>query len=290
MNKPSFFLLNNEILCSGTDPPLAMQSKTDAFVGDAAPEAPPTPTTIKPAMHFPPPEPNASLPDDRRRVLEEQQAFLQNIMRATAAAPDQPSNPLAAGDDPFQAFMAQLAGGSAPFPQLGAGAGVGAGPEKSSSTRATPEPDFLQALMSNSLANAAAGGQAAPPAPPKPRSRLQKALPLIHLLAIWCLLAYFIWMKEPVMFDEKFVDVIQSGQRWSPWTRWAELLKGKVRNVHAVVSCSCTMQVGIVVLNLYQQFFPAFMALELVLHGWRAVTGLVSFFFRRPKISVPNLM
>jgi hypothetical protein len=49
---------------------------------------------------------------------------------------------------------------------------------------------------------------------------LQKIMPLLHILAVWCLLAYFVLLAEPQMYnavnreDEGAVGL---------WRRWAEL-------------------------------------------------------------------
>lgn len=60
-----------------------------------------------------------------------------------------------------------------------------------------------------------------PPAPPKPRSLLQKVMPLVHVLAGWLLLAYFILWKEPQAFSER---PHAPGGAESAWNRWAELI------------------------------------------------------------------
>jgi GET complex subunit GET2 len=58
------------------------------------------------------------------------------------------------------------------------------------------------------------------PADPTPPTRFQKILPLIHLVAVWCLLAYFVlWKTTSYWFDDPN-GVTSSERRWG---RWAEL-------------------------------------------------------------------
>lgn len=53
----------------------------------------------------------------------------------------------------------------------------------------------------------------------KPKTRLQKMIPLIHLLAAWALLAYFVLWKEP----EKYESLTHDATSENFWGRWAEL-------------------------------------------------------------------
>lgn len=102
--------------------------------------------------------------------------------------------------DPFAALMAMMGQQGPPGEKDGGGGGG-------------PGPIDLGMLQQN-LFN--------PPAPPVParRSLLQKIMPVVHLLAGWLLLAYFVIWKEPVAYDAKqrAADVVESR-----WKRWAEL-------------------------------------------------------------------
>lgn len=74
--------------------------------------------------------------------------------------------------------------------------------------------------MSAAQGGAAAGMAPAAPAPPKPATRLQKWMPLLHLVCIWCLLAFFVLWKEPQVFVEKTVGAVEVAF----WKRWPKLV------------------------------------------------------------------
>ena len=52
----------------------------------------------------------------------------------------------------------------------------------------------------------------------RPKTLLEKIMPLIHLVATWSLLAYFAIFKEPEVYDETAPVV-----KLPRWQRWAEL-------------------------------------------------------------------
>ena len=54
---------------------------------------------------------------------------------------------------------------------------------------------------------------------PQPTT-LQKIMPLLHILAMWCLLAYFVLWAEPQMYST--VNCVDEGTV-GLWRRWAEL-------------------------------------------------------------------
>lgn len=56
--------------------------------------------------------------------------------------------------------------------------------------------------------------------PPKPKTLLQKLMPLIHVLAAWLLLAYFVLWKEPEAYEATTHGSELANSRWR---RWAEL-------------------------------------------------------------------
>lgn len=61
----------------------------------------------------------------------------------------------------------------------------------------------------------------------KPKTSLQKALPLLHLVAVWCLLAYFLLWAEPKSYAQAN-SAILGDEKWNAaglWMRWAELGK-----------------------------------------------------------------
>ena len=76
------------------------------------------------------------------------------------------------------------------------------------------------------------------PAAPKPRSKLQKLLPLIHVILVWCLFAFFVAWREPTVQGE---NSPWQGEESSFWARWARLspqsirTQGETRQVQPVV-------------------------------------------------------
>ena len=166
-------------------------SAADRFTGedDSGPvrstSASPAPSRI-PSGQTPPPQ------------MPEQSDFFQALMQSAMSGvpPDQmPSfggaqNPLLndpnANADPFAQVLAQL---TRQMPQ-------GGGPNA-----------------------AAAQG---PAEQTRPKTLLEKIMPLIHLVGTWSLLAYFAIMKEPVTYEEKL-----HVWKLTWWQRWAELQLNK---------------------------------------------------------------
>ena len=73
-----------------------------------------------------------------------------------------------------------------------------------------PMPDFLKNM-------------APPPtAVARPKTLLEKLLPIVHLAAAWILLAYFIFWKEPEAYESRTYGAVKSDNRW---TRWADLAR-----------------------------------------------------------------
>ncbi|TBU56205.1 hypothetical protein BD310DRAFT_1040636 [Dichomitus squalens] len=196
-----------------------------------------------------------------------------------ASAPD----PSVWSEEQQQQFMNALIGAAASGRFPGAGAGVGALPEQprprapstASSTTAvapsiagSPAPpltdDPMAALM-NALQQGGAGtppgfqfpGAGMAPAETvslKPKTLLQKLMPVIHIISAWALLAYFALWKEPEAYDAKTY-----GSRESLWRRWAELSWKSPEDGWGVQAVP---------------FFWAFTTLALVLHSWRIFTRL----------------
>ena len=108
----------------------------------------------------------------------------QQQRRASSVPPQQPMP-----DDPLSALLAMSnqEGGEMP-----------------------PMPDFLKNM-------------APPPSvAPKPKTLLEKLLPVVHLAAAWILLAYFIFWKEPEAYESRTYGAVQPENRW---TRWADLAR-----------------------------------------------------------------
>ena len=109
-----------------------------------------------------------------------------------------------------------------------------------------PSMNLLNALMaaqqqrpgSPGSTTAFSDASSAFPVAPKPRSKLQKLLPLIHVVSIWCLFAFFVAWREPAVHSEK--STWQSEEN-SFWARWALLssqssrTQGKTWQVQPVV-------------------------------------------------------
>ncbi|ESK95560.1 hypothetical protein Moror_12634 [Moniliophthora roreri MCA 2997] len=174
----------------------------------------------------------------------------------------------------FQALMG--AGGGQDLPR---GAGMGVGPQPGAAPELPPE------LANNPLAAmlfSAANGGTMPPLPPsmlgkapasqqpqpqvaKPKTTFQKLMPLVHLIAIWILLAYFVFMKEPEVQGE--VSLLESRDGLtSIWRRWAELaFRDPKASVDSMGAKGWTVTVV--------PFFWAFMSLQIGLHSTRIFYG-----------------
>ncbi len=126
----------------------------------------------------------------------------------------------------MQALLHASAGGNVSLPGLSSPIGDSTGPIDPSA----PQIDNpFAALMG--LSGAGMGGTLPPglrPFPveePKPKTTLQRVLPLLHLIAVWCLLAYFLFWAEPKSYAEASPTVL-SGE--GLWKRWAELGRSDV--------------------------------------------------------------
>ena len=158
----------------------------------------------------------ASAPDPSVWSEEQQQQFMNALLGAAAsgrfpgagagALPEQPRPRASSTASSTTAVASSIAGASAP----------------------PPTDDPMAALM-NALQQGGAGappgfqfpGAGISPAEttlPKPKTLLQKLMPVIHIISAWALLAYFALWKEPEAFDAK-----THGSRESLWRRWAEL-------------------------------------------------------------------
>jgi len=87
---------------------------------------------------------------------------------------------------------------------------------------------------------------------PKPKTVIQKLFPLLHVIAVWALLAFFIFWREPETFQARNSVVVSSGNIWN---RWAKLAS------HAAAQSTWGIEIV--------PFFWAFVSLELALSSTR---------------------
>jgi len=131
----------------------------------------------------------SSSPDTSIWSNEQQQQFLQTLLGGPPPSEPHPFNlnaPVsnnAASDDPLIALMSSLG----VDPGIGRGAGA----------------------VSQSKAEA------------KPRTVIQKLLPIMHVIAVWTLVALFIFWREPEAFRARNSAVVSTGDIWSRWARLA---------------------------------------------------------------------
>ena len=91
-----------------------------------------------------------------------------------------------------------------------------------------PSMDLLTALVAAQQQRSGSPGSttafsdasSALPIVPKPRSKLQKLLPLIHVMSVWCLFVFFAAWREPAVHSE---NSTWQGEENSFWARWARL-------------------------------------------------------------------
>ncbi|PPQ98967.1 hypothetical protein CVT24_003463 [Panaeolus cyanescens] len=180
---------------------------------------------------------------------EQQQQFLQALMNASMGAPGQgqsqaPPLPLSSPiGDPIGPVDPTAGMENNPFAALLGAGGPGAGGPQN--------PLFPPGMMP------------VQPEPPKEQTKLQKALPLIHLVAMWCLLAYFVLWVEPNTYMATTGRVDGGVFTSSFWARWADLGTGrwtaeKARRLFLVQAVP---------------FFWAFTTLQIALHSLRIFSG-----------------
>jgi GET complex subunit GET2 len=122
---------------------------------------------------------------------EQQHQFLQSLLDSAPNEPFPtgvnmpPGTPGAGPEDPLLAFMSSL----------GVGEGVFQG------ERGVPQSQMEE----------------------KPKTYVQKILPLLHPMAMWALVAFFIFWREPESFRARHSAVNSSGDVWN---RWAQLAGG----------------------------------------------------------------
>ncbi|KAF8972577.1 hypothetical protein BDZ97DRAFT_1901133 [Flammula alnicola] len=119
-------------------------------------------------------------------------------------------------------------------------------------------------------AGGVAGGGMFPPfgpgwVEPKEKSKLQKVLPLLHLLAMWCLLAYFVLWGEPKVHKDLTGEDLGLGVM-GLWKRWADLGQKSPLLANSLQ----TFRIHVV------PFFWAFTTLQIGLHSLRIFSGFDS--------------
>ncbi|KAH6917730.1 hypothetical protein BKA70DRAFT_1395396 [Coprinopsis sp. MPI-PUGE-AT-0042] len=215
---------------------------------------------------------NGAAPDPSVWSPEQQRQFMQALMGASAAAgghasqmpaelqtpivgmgggdasdPIDPTlppldNPLAAMLFPQGFPGAQQGRGASPF-----GGGAGGSPDGGMGDMGLGP---LGALMNMSGGMGGMGGPQGPEPQAEPPTRLQKFLPLVHLVATWSLLAYFVLFFEPRTYAET--------------GGFIEGLLGNKPAFEATV-------VGLFKVHVVP-FFWAFLTLQVTLHSMRIFT------------------
>jgi len=120
-----------------------------------------------------------------------------------------------------------------------------------------PDPALASMMSAMSKLTGQPGGPAmAPPAQvARPKTTIQKLMPLIHLFASWCLLVFFIAFHEPS--DYSMMDLVTG--KSAVFQRWSELKWRPTKGEFGVQAVP---------------FFWALVTLQLVLHSTQLLTGL----------------
>jgi len=165
------------------DPPLpTINPGLQNFVGEETRK----PTLRHNSQRNPSPFPAADSGGGHPQVLSEdlQRRYLTAVMNGPALVPSAPgasdAESMHSSEDPFAALMSK----------------IGAQHPPNASGKA-PAADSIQS-----------------------HSRIQRFIPLVHLITIWCLLVYFVLWREPEVFEEQTHGAVINNGRWR---RWAEL-------------------------------------------------------------------
>ncbi|KAF9261917.1 hypothetical protein L218DRAFT_960874 [Marasmius fiardii PR-910] len=206
----------------------------------------------------------------------------------TSSVPPEP-DPSVWSEEQQQQLLRALMGGGFGGPNPGGQSAIGGAPGA---------PQLPPSLADNPLAamllgavGAQGGNGGMPPFPPpgmnlgkapamnggagtevktKKQSKFQKLMPLVHLVAIWALLAYFVLVREP----ETQMSLRGETASWSwsttdwtgVWRRWAELAyRSPYATVESIAGKGWTVSV--------LPFFWAFMTLQIALHSTRIFYG-----------------
>ena len=233
--------------------------------------------------------PELPLPSQPRSVsgsAGKQRADLLNDLANTA-----PLDPSVWSEAQQEQFMRALGAGfnrGSSEPLLSAG-----NPSQPAERAGSEEPsmDLLNALMTAQQqrpgtpgpSTAFSGASSAFPAVPQPRSKLQKLLPLIHVMSVWCLFVFFAAWREPMVHSE---NSTWQGEENSFWARWARLSPqssrklGETWQVQPVVRPYCALAFD-QILTIPQPFWGALATLELLFFSFRIFSGSVRRFPRK---------
>lgn len=135
-----------------------------------------------------------------------------------------PPDPSVWSEEQQKQFLSALMGGS-PIPPPPSGQPQQF-PLPPSNMTADGQSDPLAALMASfgQQAPPPPGAAGKAPSPAAPPTRVQRLMPLIHLLAVWALLAYFVLWKEPKAFSGVVGAAVGvGGGAEGRWARWADL-------------------------------------------------------------------
>jgi len=239
-----------------TESPITSKTVTsNTFVGEDPPELP--------------------LPSQPRSVsgsAGKQRTELLNDLVNTA-----PADPSVWSEAQQEQFMRALGAGSNRGPSEPPSLSTG-GPSQPAQRAGSEEPnmDLLHALMaaqqqrpgSSGSATAFSDASSTVRATPKPRSKLQKLLPLIHVISVWCLFVFFAAWREPTVHHE---NSPWQGEENSFWARWARLSPQSIKTQGEA------WQVQPV------PFWGALATLELLLFSFRIFSGF-------DPISLPTIL
>ncbi|CAK5264174.1 unnamed protein product [Mycena citricolor] len=263
------------------DAPVPGQSQTP-------PRPPPAASIEDPDPPLPSLPPFAPPPNISNFLGEESPALPRSRVSSTTGrsrTTSGPSNPLGMPDpsawspEQQEQFMAAMMGGLPP--QLTSGASTPGAPPSYEDSMPPPNPFAGMPGMENNplaamLMSAAGGGGPfsgeTSALPSKPKTLLQRVLPLVHIAAVWALVLYFVIIREPSVYMSTTGWGLGTGKGVAD--RWERL-------VHTASGSS-----GVQVMP----FFWAFVTLELILHSLRIFSGFDTF--RPPTllaIALPHL-
>ncbi|KAF8898330.1 hypothetical protein BD779DRAFT_1483383 [Infundibulicybe gibba] len=219
------------------DPPLP---NLDDFVGEDGTIGMPTPR----ASPSPSPRPIRSrVPSSNDNGLRSRISSDNTPPFPTSVAPDSS----VWTEEQQQQFMSALMGG--PFPQADEQPGIA---RDSSLPDESGIPPMLAAMLQgNPLPSPP--GQVHLDATAAPPTRLQKIMPFVHLVSMWALVAYFVFIREPGAYKE------MGGLAGVGWGRWAELGRGGGGNRAVIAELA--------------PFFWIFTTLQIILHSLRIFSG-----------------
>jgi GET complex subunit GET2 len=161
------------------------------------------------------PLPTPPVPDQPSRRPPDSHVF----PSPTAGLASSPPGPSTWSNEQRHQFLQALLGSAPPNQPNPIGASMAAG-----TPGAEPE-DPLLALMSSLGVGEGVfqdrGGVFQSKTEEKPKTFIQRSLPLLHLIAVWALVAFFIFWREPESFRARHSAVVSSGDVWNRWARLA---------------------------------------------------------------------